>query len=285
MTATIIERQAPASDQALREALYAGRIFLLPPSASSLALARVVAHMLEEAFEADGGARLAQRRLPNEVFFARIGAIRRAIYTESAFHRHVGDLIEALGWDLERIAFDPLRLRVVAHEGERNPHAAAVYLPHRDTWYGHPNTLITWWIPLFDLSPSETFVFYPERFAQPVPNDSEVFDYDDWVRDGPSLKIGWQALEAGRTARYPAQIGDHDAGAALGFSCQHGEQLLFSGAHFHRTLPQSSGLTRYSLDVRIVDLADHAAGLGAPRVDNRSRGSALRDYIRLRAKS
>ena len=201
MTATIIERQAPASDQALREALYAGRIFLLPPSASSLALARVVAHMLEEAFEADGGARLAQRRLPNEVFFARIGAIRRAIYTESAFHRHVG----------QRMV---VGLRVVAHEGERNPHAAAVYLPHRDTWYGHPNTLITWWIPLFDLSPSETFVFYPERFAQPVPNDSEVFDYDDWVRDGPSLKIGWQALEAGRTARYPAQIGDHDAGAA-----------------------------------------------------------------------
>jgi hypothetical protein len=111
-----------------------------------------------------------------------------------------------------------------------------------------------------------------------VPNDSEVFDYDAWVARGWSLKIGWQDIEAGRTARYPQVSGEFAPGKSVGFACRRGENLVFSGAHFHRTLPQMSGRCRYSLDFRVVHLDDHAAGLGAPNVDNRSRGSALRDY-------
>jgi len=69
-----------------------------------------------------------------------------------------------------------------------------------------------------------------------------------------------------------------DAGASIPFSCKAGEILLFSGAHLHRTLPQALDRTRFSLDARLVHLVDHAQGLGAPNVDGRSRGSALRDY-------
>ena len=120
-------------------------------------------------------------------------------------------------------------------------------------------------------------MFYPDKFAAPVDNDSEIFDYNDWVRDGWELKIGWQKL--GADARYPRAALGADGGRAVGFSCTAGANLVFSGAHFHATLPQATGRTRYSLDFRIVDLDDHAAALGAPNVDNRSRGSALRDYV------
>ena len=61
--------------------------------------------------------------------------------------------------------------------------AAPVYHPHRDIWYSHPAAMIVWWIPLDDLAPDETFELYPERFAAAVANDSEIFDYGDWVRD------------------------------------------------------------------------------------------------------
>jgi hypothetical protein len=40
-----------------------------------------------------------------------------------------------------------------------------------------------------------------------------------------------------------------------------------------------SGLTRFSLDFRTVDLKDHKENIGAPNIDNFSRGSAMKQYI------
>ena len=278
----MIDREPPTDPAALRRALYAGTVYLAPPTAASLQLVADVRALLADTLRcAPPAIRDAPQQLPNAELFARIGGVRRALYLEPRFHAAVRDVVAELAIDPARIAFDPLRLRVVLHRGHDNPLAAPVYHPHRDTWYAHPRALIAWWIPLDDLAADETFVFYPERFAAPVPNDSEVFDYDDWVRDGWELKIGWQKL--GAEARYPRAAPGADGGCAVGFSCRAGDNLVFSGAHFHATLPQATGRTRFSLDFRIVDLADHGAGLGAPDVDNRSRGSALRDYIQLGA--
>ncbi len=279
----ILEHQSPADGAALRQALYAGRVFKLPPSPASLALVDDVAALM--AGELGPEPRLAAARLGDEAHFACIGRIRRQIYLTAPYHEAVLRLLAELGQARERIAFDPLRLRCVLDGGQNNPRAKAVYYPHRDTWYGHPASLITVWIPLDDLAADETFVFYPEKFSEPVPNDSEIFDYDEWVAKGWGLKIGWQQRNAGLEARYPGVVGQVDGGPAVGFSCRRGEILLFSGAQFHCTLPQNFGRTRYSLDFRFVDLIDHEQGLGAPSVDNRSRGSALPDYTRADASS
>ena len=168
---------------------------------------------------------------------------------------------------------------MVAHQGHENPRAAAVYYPHRDIWYGHSASVVTFWLPLHDAPESQTFAFYPERFDTPVPNDSEIFDYDAWVARGWDLRIGWQNIDDGLNTRYPGIVGEVDRGREVGFAATRGELLLFSGAQFHATLPQSEGTTRFSLDFRAVDLDDHQAGLGAPSVDDRSKGDALPDYV------
>lgn len=274
-----ITREAPASFEALRDATYAGAVHLTDPTPTSRTLVERVQRLLEDALGPEP--RLAQHRMDNDELFARLSPVRRALYCDPSFHEPLRELVRERGGDPREVAFDPLRLRVVRSRGDVEVAAArAVYYPHRDTWYAHPQSLVAWWIPLDDLGADETFVFHPERFARPVPNDSEVFDYDDWVRDGWELKIGWQRADAGLTARYPGVVGEVDAGRAVGFSCRRAQQLTFAGAHFHQTLPQASGRTRFSLDFRLVHLGDHAAGKGAPNVDGRSRGSALRDYVR-----
>lgn len=275
----MLTRDAPPATDVRRRRVYAGEVLLLEPTDASSALAASVLDLLADELESSD-VRAAPRQLSNDELFRRIGRVRKIIYMEPAYHAKLRDVLEAHGFDPDEIAFDPLRLRVVSHLGHENPLAAPVYYPHRDTWYGHSQTLITWWIPLHDLARDETFVFYPERFDTAVPNDSEVFDYDEWVKNGWSLKIGWQDLEASRRARYPRVTGELDAGEAVGFACRAGENLLFSGAQFHRTLPQALGRTRYSIDFRLVHLGDHASGFGAPNVDNRSRGSALVDYVK-----
>jgi len=273
----IFRDDRPPGDQ-LRASLYEGDVFLQAPTGASLAAADEARALLTEAL--GGDPRLVQQRMGNEEIFERIGKIRKTLFTEPHFHDRVRQLIAAVGVDPAECAFDPVRLRVVLHDGHLNPLARAVYYPHRDTWYSHPQPAIAFWVPLDDLDEHETFVFYPERFRQAVPNDSERFDYDRWVHGNWNLKIGWQDRKDGERAHYPGTLGEPDAGPAVGFSCRRGQNLLFAGAHYHRTLPQSTGRARFSLDFRFVHLPDLDRSLGAPNVDSRCTGSALRDYVR-----
>lgn len=282
MSAFRIEETAPrepiGAAHPLLAALYQGRVLKLPATMDSLHLVTAARTILEH--ELGGEIRSAHARIGEDAHFEAIGRARRIFYLERAFHRHAMRITESFGLDTARIAFDPIRIRVIQSGGHENPRAKAVYYPHRDTWYGHPASLITVWIPLHDLPEDETFVFHPAKWNEPVPNDSEIFDYDEWVAKGWGLKIGWQRKNDGLEARYPGVTESVDAGPSVGFSCTRGETLLFSGAQFHRTLPQAKGRTRFSLDFRIVQLDDVEAGRGAPNVDNRSRGSALGDYMR-----
>lgn len=272
--------ERPASNPELRGALYAGELFLLPATAASTALVDEIAGLLRDAFPEVDDPREAAAALGDELHFERIGAVRKTLFCEPHFHDRVREVVEALGFDPARVAFDPIRLRVIGHRGAANPRAAAIYTPHRDTWYAHSQSAIAWWIPLHDVPEDQTFVFYPRRFDAPVANDSERFAYQSWVERGWDLKIGWQNRDAGLTAHYPGALGGEDWGPEVGFAATRGQNLLFAGAHFHRTRDHAAGRTRFSLDFRIIDLDDHAAALGAPNVDNRSTGSAALDYVR-----
>jgi amino acid adenylation domain-containing protein/thioester reductase-like protein len=270
----VISRERPED---LLGSLYAGAIYLLAASeASRLLVARTEA-LLVEAFESDDP-RARAATLANDDVFARVGAIRRRLFLSDDVDELLREVVRAQGLDPDELALDPPRLRAILPRGHENPAARAVYYVHRDTWYGHPPSLVTWWVPLDDLPADETFVFYPELFARPVVNDSEVFDYDAWTRRGLDLRIGWQDREAGLRESYPAVNATLPETPSLGFSCRRGENLVFSGAQLHRTLPQDKGRARFSVDFRLVRLADHERGRGAPSVDARARGSALRDY-------
>ena len=270
-----IETALPGDEAAARAALYAGRIFRTAATAASAALVEAASALLrDELGEADVRAR-AGTLAPNALFAA-IGRIRRVMFAEASWRDAVRQVIGARGFDPDAHAFEPPRLRVVLHRGHDLPAAAPVYLAHRDTWYAHPQALLTWWLPLDDLAARETFVFYPALFAAAVANDSERFCHAAWTARGPGLRLGWQEQTA---AHYPGLTGEVGATAELGFACARGATVMFSGAHLHRTLRQATGRARFSLDFRTVHLADAAAGRGAPNVDNRSRGSALPLYV------
>ena len=274
-----IESTVPVGNFAVRQALYAGRIFLLPPTAASLRLAEEALALLEREFGAGCPIRRAQFRLTDEEFFHAVGRLRKVLYEEPRFYHAMAEVAQDWGFVQEENAFDPLRLRVSKHAGKENLRAAPLYSTHRDTWYAHPQCQISWWIPLHDVEAEETFVFFPEYFARAVPNDSGAFDYDHWEQDRRGLRIGWQDPEAGRQALYPACTTDLEGARQLPFACRKGEVLLFSGAHLHRTLGHRAGRTRFSCDFRTVHLGDLRAGVGAPNSDNRSRGSALPQYF------
>ena len=255
-----------------------GERLMLPPTPESLAFVSNIQHLVQSEFAMED-IRCVHRHADPDHFFKKIGRLRRKIYLDETYHALTFGVFEALGFKKNNIAFDPFRLRAITPVGHLNPAAAPIYFPHRDTWYAHPQSLMVLWIPLHDVAEDETFVFYPDYFDKPIPNNSEVFDYDQWVKDGPELKIGWQNASSGTTATYPRSDIHYDAGKAAGFSCSKASHLLFSGAHYHRTLPLLNDKTRFSIDVRFVHLDDIKQKIEAPNVDNRSRGSTLKDYV------
>jgi hypothetical protein len=56
--------------------------------------------------------------------------------------------------------------------------------------------------------------------------------------------------------------------------------MVFSGNQLHSSVPNSSGRTRFSIDFRVVDIDDVAAGRGSVNVDSECSGTTLRDFVR-----
>lgn len=58
-----------------------------------------------------------------------------------------------------------------------------------------------------------------------------------------------------------------------------GGVILFSGAQMHSSVPNTSGVTRFSIDFRTIHLDDAIAKRGAPNIDSACTGTVMRDYL------
>lgn len=271
-------QKLPEFNEDLRHRLYQGEVFLFPATRASRQLTAAAFDEVQSSFADCEDLRTAQFQLTAEDFFGRAGVLRKRFYTDARFHTLVADLIAELGFSTSVTGFDPARLRVVSHDGHTNPSAAAMYYGHRDTWYANPQAMITWWLPLHDVYAADSFEFFPACFDQSVCNDSEIFNFDQWIEGGTDKLIGWQNAKTGLTEKYP-QLLEEPVGPRFAVECSAGDLLLFAGQHLHRTKKQATYRTRFSIDFRTVDLNDHAAGRGAVNVDNRSTGSWLKKFV------
>ncbi|MCR9141920.1 MAG: hypothetical protein NXI24_06680 [bacterium] len=198
---------------------------------------------------------------------------------DEGFLRAARRLLAAFDTGAQDLRFDGPRLRVVPHDGFRVPAAAPAYYVHRDTWFANPVGQWNWWIPVFDTPAGRGFRIYPECFDRSVPNNSGEFDLNEWNRAGgfQSGKAGDSAADAARQVHprpNPEWAGENLEGAGRGLAIEGraGDCVLFSAQHLHGTIPNASGRTRFSVELRSVRPGDS----GTPReTDNRSRGSTF----------
>ncbi len=269
----------PESNIELRHRLYSGEIFCIPASSESIRLVDACRVELVKALGDQGDYRLAQFRLTASEHFETVGKLRKQFYLENRFQNLLARVVHSFGFSMNENGFDAARLRTVNHDGHLAPAAAPLYYGHRDTWYANPESMITWWLPLHDVEEAETFEFFPEEFSKSVPNDSEIFDFDEWISIDQKKLIGWQDQNTGLTARYPRLL-EEPRSQAVGIKCNAGDTLLFAGQHLHRTHKQTTGKTRFSLDFRTAHSLDTKNGVGPRNVDNRSRGSWHKKFLR-----
>jgi len=136
-----------------------------------------------------------------------------------------------------------------------------VHDPHRDTWYASPMCQINWWMPIYEFESESAISFHPHYWLQPVKNSSSQFnDLTTDLRELPDL----EAIVIEPEIRVVCPVGG---------------VILFSGAQMHSAVPNTSGYSRYSLDMRTVDYDDVVSNTGAPNVDSYSTVALLQDFI------
>lgn len=264
------------SDDARRNQLYDGSIFVFSPSPSTLQLCELARELLEEAFHPLDPLRL-QESLPAERCAEILGSLKPKFIHHPKSKEYVKGMMSEAGCDLEKTYFDVPRLRSAFPGDYLKSGIAYAFHPHRDTWYSAPFCQINWWMPVYPIDFDNCMAIHPNYWGTPVKNGSAGYDYERWNRE--SRQSAAQHVKAD-TRVQPRPEEELTLTPDIRLVCEVGGAYLFSAAQLHSTVPNTSSKTRYSIDFRTVHIDDAWAGRGADNVDSACTGTSIGDFLR-----
>ena len=263
------------SDEERRGRLYAGDIFVFSPTSASQELIDLGRTMLSQAF-APHDPREIQRHLTPEETAAILAKMKPQFIHHPECKRLIPRIMAELDVDLNKLYFDVPRMRSAYPADFLTSGIAYAFHPHRDTWFSAPLCQLNWWMPIYPLHPDNSMGFYPRYFAETIVNSSEIYNYYEW--NAKNRATAAQHVR-GDTREQPKAQQEID-GVTVRLLPPPGGIILFSGAQLHETVPNLSGIARYSVDFRTVHLDDAEARRGARNVDSHCTGTTMRDYLR-----
>jgi hypothetical protein len=191
------------------------------------------------------------------------------------------NLFGSIGLDAQRLARDRLRLRFQPPlESERTPARGVMRstVPfHRDTWGTNLYAQINWWAPVYPISEQRTMALYPALWNRALRNSSASYDLQALVKlvaeKGRESVTGEMAV--------PELLESLDPAQAVPVVIEPGSVVVFSSAHAHAGVPNSSDQSRFSLETRTLWMPDVRSGHGAPNVDGAARWMAPGFFYRV----
>ncbi len=268
----VVHVDPQVSNKELRDLLYRGDLILLtrlPAVAGFVAFAReqlaglFAPHEPRDAHAHHTPAELARILgvwKPQFIHHPRSKALLKAVVT-------------AAGFDPRETMYDVPKPRTSYPREHLTTGIAYAFPWHRDTWYAAPSQQINWWFPVSGLTPQNAMKFDLQSFGRSVDNDSSGFDSYQANRDRLTA-----ASQVGKDTRSRPGARNHVARDEMVVLPDPGQILLFSGAHLHASIENTSGHARYSVDFRIIDRRDVVSGTGAPMGDVQCSGTMLREY-------
>jgi hypothetical protein len=274
MTAIWFNRSV-RDDEERRTRLYAGEIFVYDRLRSVEEFALFTREVVEAALAPHDPRYVHEALTPAELAPV-LGRLKPKFTHHPEAHRLLTRILEELGIDLEDCHFDVPKLRTAYPTEHLTKGIAYAFPGHRDTWYGSPQAQINWWFPVYPLAADNAMAFYPRYFAKAAANDSDRFNY--YRRNVERRDLTKFIDEDPRINPSATDLGPDEPEFRL--LPEVGGIILFSGVQLHATVSSPTSLSRYSVDFRTVSRRDVECGLGAPNVDARCTGTALRDFRR-----
>lgn len=267
-----IEDAGELLSQGARGRIYGGAVLVCRQPPALVTLVEHTAHMLRMGFHPEPPP-LAHDALDREDYRSRVLALRKAFATDTGLAHLAGKLIEEVGGSLADGYLDRLKLRIQPPTAAGGAQPLGPLPAHRDTWGSNVYQQINLWAPIYPLDTERTLALYISKWAEPVANDSAVWDLEELRRlaaegrrgDYPTLPV---ASEPPPTEARRLDIGPGDIAA-------------FSGAHLHASVENATPFARINVEFRYVSLADVRARRGAPNVDGAAPRIGWRWFKRL----
>lgn len=264
------------NEEFLRNELYDGQLLVYSARKAMQAVIDHAAGMLNEAF-APFDPLYAQFEMPVEEWVAIFAALKPRFIHHPETMRLLVDVIKELGWDLDQWYVDVPRLRGVTSHGYLTTGVGYAHHPHRDNWWSAPMQQINFWLPIYDYESSSGMEFYPDYWGVEVPNSSNEFDYYDWNAHG---RADAAKMIKADTRKQPKATIPLDLKNKLRLVVPVGGAQVFAACHLHGAVGNDTGKARFSLDWRVVHIADLESGKAPANLDCNGLGTSLRDFRR-----
>ena len=235
----------------------------------------------------------AARRIARESFACEFPPFAHRIYSRDEFlkrakeaqdsfrdlpplKKHFADALGEIGFNCEEVFWDSLLLRIApplqTHDGGLQSHAHL----HRDTWGVAIFEQMNWWAPIWPATRARTIGFFPDYFRRPLANTTAEWSFGKYL-------AARKAAPAGQKPDYPAApvAAENPKGAIVPAAVAQNDVMCFSAAHLHGSIPNASALTRFSFEIRTVNLADRRAQRFAPNADCQTPKPAARIFFRI----
>jgi hypothetical protein len=264
------------NDDMRREELYRGSVFVRSPSDSTLKLCGLAQEMIEEAFHPLDPLTV-HEHLAAEKCAEILAVLKPKFIHHPQTKQCIQELLVEAGCDLEKTYFDVPRMRSAYPGDYLKSGIAYAFHPHRDTWYSAPLCQINWWMPIYDLNSENCMALHPHYFDRAIRNGSSQYNYQKWNQES--------RYNAAKHVHTDTRVQPHaeepvELEPQLRLVCPVGGAYLFSAAQLHSTVPNSSNVTRYSIDFRMVHLDDVVGDGGARNLDSACTGTTMGDYLR-----
>jgi hypothetical protein len=264
------------SDDERRVRLHRGEVFVYDRIGAVQEFASFTREFIESGLKPYEPIHIHERLTPGELA-PLLGRLKPQFTHHPEARKLVCRMLEELGPDPFDCHMDVPKLRTAYPSGHLTKGIAYAFPGHRDTWYGAPQAQINWWMPVYPLQEDNAMAFYPRYFSAPVANNSEEFNY--YRRNIERADVAEFVDSDPRIQPAATQLDKSEPRVLL--LPPVGGIILFSGAQLHATITNPSSLSRYSVDFRTVSRRDIEQFQGAPNLDARCSGTALRDFSRV----
>jgi hypothetical protein len=263
-------------DSKRRAELYRGSVFVYGAFPGALKFCEFARELIEEAFR-PYDPRTVHQSMPVEKCVEILAELKPKFIHHPKAKQLIREMLIERGCELENTYFDVPRLRTAFPADYLASGIAYAFHPHRDTWYSAPFSQINWWMPVYDICPDNSMAFHVQYWDEAVTNSSSTYNYYEWNRK--SRQSAAQHVKADTRVQPRPQV-PLEPDPQLRVVASVGGPMLFSAAQLHSTVPNTCGLTRYSIDFRTVHLDDVWGKRGAPNIDSACTGTSLRDFLR-----
>jgi hypothetical protein len=265
------------SDDERRESLFAGDFHLYSGKPGALALVEHARDLISEAF-AGLDPEHAQFELGVAEFVDRVGPLKSTFTNGRRTKELCRQFAIDFGMDPDTTYFDIPRLRVIPAGDYLTAGVSYNYKAHRDMWYGHPQQLLNYWTPVFPTVGGNVMSMFTDYFDKPVSNGSNAYDYDRWVAEHRHVAAQKVTTD---DRPHPVPLEEFDSRSEVRVAGGAGDVFMFSSNHLHASAPNTSGVTRFSYDLRTINIEDVRAGRGPRNVDSGATGTTLSDFLRV----